>query len=362
MGEAVVLSGLVSLAELNGLSGHVLRWSGAEERYHVCVSGDEWLFAIRPKNLRRASDEEAKNARDGDWSSGDDGATQQSSGLGAMLNEEVPSVNLARVPATASSDAPVLNEQVSLLASLVPAVDEQPTADGTVVTPMSDEILFGRAYDEDDPDVEVIEDLRSVVEGIERDCALMWRWSVPRKIKRCACALVQLGLLAWGDLLEDGNLFWELGFTEAAHWPERDRWHATVCNLLRLMAWEKSVLGRWRLYPTARLQIVRDLFFYEWQLRTKRLGEMLRPLYYPEAAEAEDGKGEEAAEASVGGGGDRGSAPAAGGSSGAGGGRKRQKKAKAKESTSKARPRPRPRAQVVAADAVARARAAAPAR
>lgn len=35
-------------------------------------------------------------------------------------------------------------------------------------------------------------------------------------------------------------------------------------------------------FPTARLQIIRDLHFYEWQIRTQRLGEQLYPLYYPE--------------------------------------------------------------------------------
>ena len=41
---------------------------------------------------------------------------------------------------------------------------------------------------------------------------------------------------------------------------EPDRWHATVCNFLHLMAYEKNIEGSDRLYPTARLQIIRDLY------------------------------------------------------------------------------------------------------
>lgn len=45
------------------------------------------------------------------------------------------------------------------------------------------------------------------------------------------------------------------------------------------MAYEKTVEGVERLYPTARLQLVRELFVGEWQERTQRLGETLYPLY-----------------------------------------------------------------------------------
>uniref|UniRef100_A0A7S3WC35 C2H2-type domain-containing protein n=2 Tax=Emiliania huxleyi TaxID=2903 RepID=A0A7S3WC35_EMIHU len=40
-----------------------------------------------------------------------------------------------------------------------------------------------------------------------------------------------------------------------------------------------------RLYPTARLQIVRDLFFREWQSRSRHLGRVLYPLYFPDEPE-----------------------------------------------------------------------------
>ena len=52
MGEAVELHGLVRLGDLNGRVGHALRWSDAEQRYHVSVRGDERLFAVRPQHWR----------------------------------------------------------------------------------------------------------------------------------------------------------------------------------------------------------------------------------------------------------------------------------------------------------------------
>ena len=41
--------------------------------------------------------------------------------------------------------------------------------------------------------------------------------------------------------------------------------------------------GRQRLFPSARLQLLRDLFFAEWQMRSQRLGEQLYPILFPEA-------------------------------------------------------------------------------
>ena len=95
-----------------------------------------------------------------------------------------------------------------------------------------------------------------------------------------------------------------VGLTERSHWPERERWHQTICNFLKIMgekvappsltcqsserprstlslsAWEKCIEAWPRLFPTARLQILRELHFGEWQQRTQRLGEHLRPLYF----------------------------------------------------------------------------------
>ena len=53
---------------------------------------------------------------------------------------------------------------------------------------------------------------------------------------------------------QDGNLLWEIGWTEVPEWIEPQRWRRTLVSFLRLLAWEHSVGGAGRLYPTARLQ------------------------------------------------------------------------------------------------------------
>ena len=42
-----------------------------------------------------------------------------------------------------------------------------------------------------------------------------------------------------------------------------------VALCLQLLAYERNVEGVDRLFPTARLQVVRDLYFGEWQARSQ---------------------------------------------------------------------------------------------
>ena len=53
------------------------------------------------------------------------------------------------------------------------------------------------------------------------------------------------------------------------------------------MAWERTIHPHCALYPTARLQMLRDLFYGEWAMRTHRLGLQLWPIYFKEDAEAD---------------------------------------------------------------------------
>ena len=39
---------------------------------------------------------------------------------------------------------------------------------------------------------------------------ILWHNVLPVKVKRCMSEVISLGLLTWSDLLEDGNLFWEV--------------------------------------------------------------------------------------------------------------------------------------------------------
>ena len=87
---------------------------------------------------------------------------------------------------------------------------------------------------------------------------VLWRNALPAKVKRCASLLLSLNLLTWHDLLEDGNLFWEIALNDKDIWPEPERWYATLCNFLLLLAWEKNIEGVESLFPSARLQIVNE--------------------------------------------------------------------------------------------------------
>ena len=40
----------------------------------------------------------------------------------------------------------------------------------------------------------------------------------------------------YSTLHQDGNFFWEIGFTERPEWIEPDRWHQTVCNFMLVRA------------------------------------------------------------------------------------------------------------------------------
>lgn len=112
---------------------------------------------------------------------------------------------------------------------------------------------------------------------------ILWQHVIPDEVKRAFSRLLRLGLLGWDQLLEarrrrfhhrrphaaaaaplalsrrrrptqDGNLLWEIGWTEVPEWIEPQRWRRTLVSFLRLLAWEHSVGGAGRLYPTARLQ------------------------------------------------------------------------------------------------------------
>ena len=55
------------------------------------------------------------------------------------------------------------------------------------------------------------------------------------------------------------------------------------------MAYERSICGVRELFPTARLQIVRELYHGEWHARSKRLGAKLYPMYFPECFPSSSG-------------------------------------------------------------------------
>ena len=60
------------------------------------------------------------------------------------------------------------------------------------------------------------------------ECVPYTTGAIPVTIQRCMSLHVALGLLSWADLLEDGNLLWEIALTEVR---TRDRPAAAICPL-----------------------------------------------------------------------------------------------------------------------------------
>jgi hypothetical protein len=119
----------------------------------------------------------------------------------------------------------------------VPVADEVITATGTVLHTMSNpafaglpEVLIGEAADEADMPIADVRNLPEDVMHLHNK--IMWHRCLPDSVKKTATRLIANGHLSWADLLEDGNLFWEIAFCEKTIWPEPDRWHATICNFL----------------------------------------------------------------------------------------------------------------------------------
>ncbi|EOD35202.1 hypothetical protein EMIHUDRAFT_227759 [Emiliania huxleyi CCMP1516] len=82
----------------------------------------------------------------------------------------------------------------------------------------------------------------------------LWKNILPVKIKRKVSLLLDEGLLSWQDVLEDGNVFWEIAYTDTPDWPEPERWYQAS-----------------RPPPSPS--------------RSRRLGRELYPLYFPDEPE-----------------------------------------------------------------------------
>ncbi|EOD04421.1 hypothetical protein EMIHUDRAFT_221241 [Emiliania huxleyi CCMP1516] len=92
-------------------------------------------------------------------------------------------------------------------------------------------------------------------QALENRC--LWKNILPVKIKRKVSLLLDEGLLSWQDVLEDGNVFWEIAYTDTPDWPEPERAsrHSNASPLA----------------PP--------------QSRSRRLGRELYPLYFPDEPE-----------------------------------------------------------------------------
>ena len=286
-GESVLLAGLVEMVEYNGRAGICVRWWADDGRYGVLLQDCELTIAAMPQNILRAANAAAANASDATAdptaSDGGDVDTDEAarlSSLAPVITEEIlPDGTMQVSIITSHHKQQHSTSSQHIIASLHSLNLSPPPPSTSHLSPQllkSPEIILCKQYDE--KDLEVL-DIRTV-DSVHLHNKILWVNVLPLKIKKCISQLISNDMLEWTDVLEDGNLFWEIGYTDKPIWPEPERWQATVCNFLHLLAYEKSVEGRERLYPTARLQIVRDLYFAEWQQRSHELGTKLQPIYF----------------------------------------------------------------------------------
>jgi hypothetical protein len=266
-GADVTVHGLKTQTPLNGLEGVVIGFDLDSARYIVLLQGRDERFGLLPANLHRTASGMLPAPRGHDTAAAASAVFGQPYGdgsLGQLLEETPTSSHLEAV--AAGADGAVYSSGLSLLASLAPVVEESITPTGVERRTLSNpafaglpEVLIGEAADEADLPIADVRALPDDVMHLHNK--IMWHRVLPDKVKKTATRLIANGLLTWADLLEDGNLFWEIAFCEKPIWPEPDRWHATICNFLLLLAWEKNFEGRTeRLFPSARFQIVRDLY------------------------------------------------------------------------------------------------------
>jgi hypothetical protein len=195
IGEEVALCGLVTSHEFNGRKGLVLRWSDENERYHIAVHGVHSLLAITPCHLRRldgasrsspphappsaaaalappanaanaaepsASAQCSEGAQLGSKATSTSPGRSSTAELDAMLAQPVPGIDVERVVASpTAAEGEAHSEHMSLLASLVPLVEEEAMPIGTVQREVSPELLWGREFNDDEIE---IEDARNIDE------------------------------------------------------------------------------------------------------------------------------------------------------------------------------------------------------
>ena len=227
MGSHVRTVGLVTHAEMNGLHGLVIGFDVVKQRYTVLVEGHEAHCSLLPTNLERWTESDLRKPI---LPRGDDELMGE--GEAAEAQEyplhDSPSISNLEPVAHPHAEGGVLSSHLSLLASLAPVVEETVTPDGVIprivsASSMDPEVLFGEAARESEMP---IADVRLLSEDVMHlHNKVMWCQVLPDVVKRTMTRLVDNHLLGWEDLLEDGNLFWEIAFTEKPIWPEPERWH-----------------------------------------------------------------------------------------------------------------------------------------
>ena len=112
-----------------------------------------------------------------------------------------------------------------------------------------------------------------ICEETSTENKVLWANCMPPIVQDVMNQLLRRGVLTWADILaDDHNVLWEICLTDSPEFIEPDRWNKTVCNFMLLLAYERTYTQTEKLYPTVRLQVLRDLFVREWRHRSRRFG------------------------------------------------------------------------------------------
>ena len=274
--------------DYNLLRGLATRWHAPNDAdktgtYEISVDNNDFCIRVAPENLMRAHsyDYKTEAARKQFKARMFDPILRKSNG--EPLKTDFRQLTMP------STNHEVMPPQFAVLASLIPVASEEIEKSGEVERKVVDPQEWAKGLNLKLPtDKKDFADITDVVTSVENK--LIWRM-LPNTIRSVMTALIESGKLDWDDILEDGNLFWDISYTERPEWPEPDRWHQTIVNFLLQMAWERSIDLHQPLYPTARMQVLRDLFLGEWSMRSHRVGMQMWKHYFPDkmpAAEEDD--------------------------------------------------------------------------
>ena len=274
--------------DYNLLRGLATRWHAPNDAdktgtYEISVDNNDFCIRVAPENLMRAHsyDYKTEAARKQFKARMFDPILRKSNG--EPLKTDFRQITMP------STNHEVMPPQFAVLASLIPVATEEILQSGQAERKVVDPQEWAKGLNLKLPtDKKDFADITDVVTSVENK--LIWRM-LPNTIRSVMTALIESGKLDWDDILEDGNLFWDISYTERPEWPEPDRWHQTIVNFLLQMAWERSIDLHQPLYPTARMQVLRDLFLGEWSMRSHRVGMQMWKHYFPDkmpAAEEDD--------------------------------------------------------------------------
>ena len=274
--------GLVKDSHLNGRFAKInYWWYHPDEIYEVDLPGYDSTMMIQPKNMRlfnldRGSMEPFKLIDSPVYPVPKDPKWLEAQSVNVEKLMQGSSIEGLLSVHNSLRHEEFLTPQLSLLSSLIPVAvefydreNECQVFDWVDSTPEVGRIKKLKPGETARP--------RPPNEPISQETSIenkvLWENSMPPIVQDVMNQLLRRGVLTWADILaDDHNVLWEICLTNTPEFIEPDRWNKTVCNFMLLLAYERTYTQTEKLYPTVRLQVLRDLFVREWRHRSRRLG------------------------------------------------------------------------------------------